>query len=188
MELTATLLEDKAEEYETQEPLYAVEQEQVEIVPETVRSGEYGWRDVEWVVQWFYRRHLGGYPDDVRRQREDAFRDNDFEEVLDTLAAVVESDSVRDRLRQLTTLDGVDVPVGSAFLLFLFPSRYVVVGERGWGVLHEAGELEQRYPDPPSLEEYLTYHEACRDILVQFDVDAWTLYRALWRLGAPDDD
>jgi len=182
MELTRSLVESTAEEYERQEPLYAVEQEHVEIVPETIRSGEYGWRDVEWVVQWYYRRYLGAYPGEKRRDGEAAFRDNSFEEVLDRLAATVESDDTAEKLRHLTALDGVDVPVGSAFLLFLFPDRYVVVGEREWEVLREAGELDEPYPDPPSIEEYLAYDGVCQDLIDRFDVDAWTLYRALWRL------
>ena len=184
MELTQSLVEANAEEYEAREPLYAVEQEHVHIVPETVQSGEYGWRDVEWVVQWYYRRYLGAYPGDERRVGEEAFRNNDFGDVVDTLTVVAESGDAAEKLRRLTDLEGVDVPVGSAFLLFLFPERYVVVGEREWGVLHEAGELAEPYPDPPSVEEYLTYDQACQDLTGQFGVDAWTLYRALWRLGS----
>ncbi len=183
MELTGSLVESTAEEYEGREPLYAVEQEQVEVFPGTVRGGEYGWRDVEWVVQWYYRRYLGAYPGDERRAGEEAFRDNSFEDVLDRLAAAIEADDTAEKLRHLTTLDGVDVSVGSAFLLFVFPDRYVVFGEREWGVLREAGELEEPYPDHPSIEEYLVYDGVCRDLMERFDVDAWTLYRALWRLG-----
>ncbi|PSQ58827.1 MAG: hypothetical protein BRD23_05805 [Halobacteriales archaeon SW_9_67_25] len=183
MELTQSLVESTAAEYERREPLYAVEQEQVDIFPATIRDGDYGWRDVEWVVQWYYRRYLGAYPDAERRDGEAAFRDNSFEGVLDRLAATVEADDTAERLRHLTALDGVDVPVGSAFLLFLFPDRYVVVGDREWGVLREAGELSEPYPDSPSIEAYVAYDGVCQGLLEQFDVDAWTLYRALWRLG-----
>ncbi|MFB6233706.1 MAG: hypothetical protein ABEH61_05550 [Haloarculaceae archaeon] len=183
MELSQSLVATKAGEYETQEPLYAVEQEQIDLFGATIRDGEYGWRDVEWVVQWYYRRYLGGYPDEQRRDSEAAFRQNDFEDVLDTLSATLESDGPGAKLRRLRTLDGVDVPVGSAFLLFMYPSRYVVVGERGWGVLREAGELSAPYPDTPSVETYLIYQDVCGELLERFGVDAWTLYRALWRLG-----
>ena len=183
MELTRDRIEREAEAYEAEEPLYAVEQQHVDILPEMVRDGEFGWRDVEWVVQWYYRRYLGAYPGDERRTGEEAFRDNSFEDVLDRLAAAVEADDTAEKLRHLTALDGVDVPVGSAFLLFIFPDRYVVFGEREWGVLREAGEVEEPYPDPPSIEEYLVYDGVCRDLMEHFDADAWTLYRALWRLG-----
>jgi len=183
MELTRERVEREAGEYETEGQLYAVEQQQVDIFPEMVRDDEFGWRDVEWVVQWYYRRYLGAYPDDERRASEEAFADNGYEDVRGVLAAVTDADDTRERLRHLTSLHGVDVPVGSAFLLFLFPAQYVVVGKREWTALREAGELDAAYPDPPSIDEYLTYHGVCRDLCDRFDVDAWALYRALWRIG-----
>jgi len=183
MELTRSLVEATAEEYREVEPLYAVEREHVELLPETFRGDEYGWRDVEWVVQWYFRRHLGAYPDAERRATESSFRDNDFGDVVDALDAIVETPSVADRLDRLTTLAGVDVPVASAFLLFAFPDRCVSVGSREWAALRAAGELDRPYPDAPTAEDYLAYHELTADLADRFDVDAWTLYRALWRLG-----
>jgi hypothetical protein len=76
--------------------------------------------------------------------------------------------------------------VASAFLLFLSPERYVVVDERTWGVLHAAGELDDPYPAPPSEPDYLAFDAACTRLRERFDVDAWTLYRALWVLGGED--
>lgn len=183
MDLTRSLVDEKAQEYREVEPLYAIEQEHVEMLPETFSGEEYGWRDVEWVVQWYFRRYLGAYPDDERRAAEESFRENDFREIVDVLGAVVEQRSVAERLDRLTTLVGVDVPVASAFLMFVFPDRYVVVGDRVWRALCEADELERSYPDAPSVDDYLTYHATCRDLVDRFDVDAWTLYRALWRMG-----
>ena len=63
MELTRDLVEEKAREYRDAEPFDAVEREHVEIIPETFSSGDFGWRDAEWVVQWYYRRYRGAYPD-----------------------------------------------------------------------------------------------------------------------------
>lgn len=183
MELTRPLVEAKAAEYEREEPLYAVEAEHVGMLPEALRDGEYGWRDLEWVVQWYFRRYLGAYPDEGRRAAEEAFRDNDFEDVSEALSLAVSRDDTAGKLDGLASLDGVDVPVGSAFLLFLYPERYVVVDERVWEVLHEAGEVDVAYPDPPSVEGYLTFDGACRDLMDRFDADAWALYRALWRLA-----
>jgi len=192
MELTRSLVETRAEEYRETEPLYTVEQEHVEMLHDTFASGEFGWRDVEWVVQWYFRRYLGAYPDEKRREIENSVRDNDFDDVIDTLSAVAdvgesegkqtENAETRSRLELLTTLEGVDVPIASAFLLFVFPDRYVVVGEREWRVLSETGELAESYPEPPSVEEYLRYDAVCRGLTERFGVDAWTLYRALWRL------
>jgi hypothetical protein len=187
MELTRSLVERKADEYREREPLYAVEAEHVGRLHRTFASGDYGWRDVEWVVQWYFRRYLGAFPDQERRAVEEQFRDNDFDDVVTTLTAVLEDGDVTETVDRLTELDGIDVRVASAFLLFLYPEQYVVVGEREWAVLFEAGELDDPYPGPPSPDEYLPYHETCRDLRERFDVDTWTLYRALWRLWQDEE-
>lgn len=182
MELTARVVREYAREYAETEPLYAVEQDHVEMLPSTFASSEYGRRDVQWVVEWFFRRYLGSYPDKRRREIEAQFRENDFGQIQETLAAVTEQEEqTAENLRLLTALDGVDVPVGSAFLQFTFPDRYVTVDSRVWELLRESGELEKNYPDPPSIDTYLTFHERCRTLGERFDVDAWTLYRGLWR-------
>lgn len=189
MALTRSLVRAKAREYRENEPLYAVERDHVEMLPEAFAGGEYGWRDAEWVVQWCFRRYLGAYPDAERRATEEAFRDNDFEAVADAVTGAVDPDrETSDRLGRLTALAGVDVPVASAFLLFAFPDEYAAVGDREWRVLREAGELDRPYPDRPSVEDYLAYHEVCRDHRDRFEIDAWTLYRALWRLGEESED
>jgi len=185
MELTESVIRDRAREYAEAEPLYEVEQQHVDILPDTFAGGEFGRRDVQWVVQWYFRRYLGTYPDRERREVEDAFRENDFEVVLDTLGAVAaEVEETDEALTLLTELRGVDTSVASAFLQFADPERYVTVDERTWRVLRAAGELGEPYPDPPTVEEYRTFDEACRLVMERTGVDAWTLYRALWRLWA----
>lgn len=182
MELTDEVVESRAAEYEAEEALYAVEAEQVEGLPAAFASGNFGWRDAAWVVRWYYRRYLGDYPDERRRAAEDAFGGNDFGTVRAVLEDVVASTDDAECVRRLTDLEGVDVPVASAFLQFVDPDSYVVVGEREWAVLREAGELGEPYPDPPSVEQYLAYLDACRSVAERTGADLWTVYRALWRL------
>lgn len=193
MELTRETVENAATEYESAQPLCAVEEEHLEMLPETFASGEYGWRDAEWVVQWYFRRFLGAVPNRDRRAVEDAYGENDYEDVHDAIAAAVEaaaaatggdSGATAEKLDALTDLSGVDVPVASGFLCFLEPDRYLPVGEREWRVLEAAGELSAPYPDPPTVEDYLRYDSVCRAVCDRLDVDPWTLYRALWLLGA----
>lgn len=182
MELTRSVVETRAEEYREHEPLYPVERTQVETLPAAFASGEFGWRDAEWVVRWYYRRFLGAYPDAERRAAEDRFGENDFETVRNALTGATATDDVIRRLDLLTDLRGVDVPVASAFLLFADPEAYAVVGEREWTVLRRAGELSDPYPDPPSVAEYEAYLGTCRSLADRFDCGQWTLYRAVWRL------
>lgn len=181
--LTRALLEAKAAEYEAEEPLYVVEAEQIEGLPGAFAAGAFGWRDAEWVVRWHFRRYLGAFPDAERRAREEAFGRNDLESVRAAIDGAASAEAAAEGVRRLTVLEGVDVPVASAFLQFVDPERYVVVGRPEWDVLHEAGELDDAYPDPPSPEAYGTYLAACRSLADRFDCTLLAIHRALWRLS-----
>lgn len=183
MHLTAALVEDAIDEYPDVQPLSAVETEHLEMLPDTFERGEYGWRDPEWVVQWYYRRFLGGYPDAERRAAETAYGGNAYEDVRAAISGAVDADETPEKLQHLTALAGVDVPVASAFLQFVAPEAYVVVGERTWSGLHEAGELDGPYPDPPSVPTYERYVETCRAVADRCGCSLWDLYRTLWMLG-----
>lgn len=180
MDLTAAAIDEAVREYPDVQPLSAVEHEHLELLPEAFASGEYGWRDAEWVVQWYYRRFLGGYPDADRRAAEDAYGENGFEAVRTAIADTTGAASTEAALAALTDLEGVDVPVASAFLQFVDPTNYVVVGEREWGALARAGELEEPYPVQPTPRGYELYLTTCRTITSRLDRSLWDLYRALW--------
>ncbi|WP_121742107.1 hypothetical protein [Natronorubrum halophilum] len=187
MELTRSLVETRAREYREREALYTVEQENLETLPGAFESGEYGRRDTAWVVRWYYRRFLGDYPDAERRKAEEELRDNDFEAVRSAISDAVDAVDAGDvavGIDRLTDLEAVNVPVASAFCMFIDPDASLVVGPREWAALRTANELEQPYPAPPSISEYETYLERCRSLADRFDCDLWTLYRALWRLSA----
>lgn len=182
MDLTRAVVETKAAEYAADGPLYAVEAEQIDGLPGAFASGDFGWRDAMWVVQWYYRRSLGAYPDERRRAAEAEFGENDFEAIQTVIGDVVSTTGDARKVQRLTDLVGVDVPVASAFLQFIDPEAYIVVGDREWTVLREAGELTTPYPDPPSVDAYVGYLDTCRAITGRVGCDLWTLYRALWRL------
>ena len=190
MDLSESAIRDRARAYAETEPLYDVERQHVETVPKAFAGEEYGRRDAQWIVRWYFRRYLGGYPDRERREREEAFRDNAFDDVIDAIDTAVDAVGVEDdesadidaALDALTALDGVDVAVASGFCQFLAPSRFVAIDRRTWAVLAAAGELDDDYPDPPSADDYRRFDGGCRTVMDRTGVDAWTLYRALWRL------
>jgi hypothetical protein len=208
MNLTESTIRDRAREYAESEPLYDVERQHVETVPKTFAGDEYGRRDAQWIVRWYFRRYFGEYPDRERREREEAFRDNEFGDVMDAIRAAVDAvgrgstanddppnaddppdaDDIAGALDALTALDGVDVAVASGYLQFLAPSRFVAIDPRTWRALKEAGELDDPYPEPPSAADYRRFDDACRAVTARTGVDAWTLYRALWRSGAELSD
>ena len=183
MALTAERVEREAARYAEREPLYTVEAEELEGLGSALASGDFGWRDAEWVVQWYYRRQLGGFPNRERREREAAYGENDYEAVRDALAAAAEAADARSALAPLTALSGVDVGVASAFLMFLDPAAYIVVSEREWDALHAADELDEPVPEEVGPRAYETYLARCRALGDAFGCSMWTLYRALWRLG-----
>jgi hypothetical protein len=181
--LTAERVAELAAEYEREEPFDTVEREQIETLPGALADGQFGWRDAEWVVRWYHRRPGRGVPDDERTAAETRFGENEYEAVADAIAAAVAASDAEAKLDALTELSGVDVPVGSAFLAFLHPERYVAVDEEVWAALRAADELSDPYPDPVTTAAYRSYVETVRDIAHRTGTAPWTVYRALCRLG-----
>jgi hypothetical protein len=182
IDLTRDRIDALAAEYAEREPFDLVEREHVETVPRTFASTDFGRRDAEWPVQWYHRR--GTHDDDERRAAEERFLDNEYEAMAEAIRGAVAADSLEERLAALTALTGVDVPVASAFLAFTHPETYVAIGEREWAALRSAGELAEPYPDPVTPGAYRTYARTVQSIAERADRDVWTVYRALWRLGA----
>ncbi|APW97905.1 hypothetical protein CHINAEXTREME_08975 [Halobiforma lacisalsi AJ5] len=194
MALTRSALEAAVADYREEEPFYPVEREGIETLPSAFRSGEFGRRDATWVVRWYYRRLLGAIPNAERRRHEDAFERNPFDDVHDAIVAAAtaidrgdRSPPVAEPVERLTALEGVDVPVASAFLFFGAPECCIVVGDREWETLRTHGHLERPYPESPSLADYRTYLDRCRSLADRFDCDMWWLYRGLWRLSTDED-
>jgi hypothetical protein len=172
--------------YRNEEPLYAVEREAVETLPDAFREGDYGPRDAEWVVQWYFRRFLGAYPGAQRRRIEGEFEAADPADVRDAVAAACDAPDYEAALSALLSLPGVDVRVGSAFLLFVDPDRYQVVGEREWRVVAGLTDLDPEYPDSLDVDDYGRFLDAARDLAARYadrhdSLTQWELYTVLWR-------
>jgi len=180
MELTAATIDERVDSYPDYQPLSTVEEEHVELLPTTFAEGDYGWRDPEWVVQWYGRRFLGAVPNADRRAIEDAYDENDYEEVHAAITGAVEADTTAEMLSHLTSLSGVDVQIGSAFCQFIDPQRYVVMDERQWSTLRAAGELDSDYPESPTTADYERYLDTYRAVADRCERSLWDLYRALW--------
>lgn len=180
-DLTRDRIDELVAEYEEREPFDLVEREHVETVPGAFASGDFGRRDAEWPVQWYYRRR--SLPDVDRRAAEERFLDNHYEAMVDAIRGAAAADSLDGKLDSLTALHGVGVPVASAFLAFTHPDAYVAVGKREWNALRAAGELDGAPPDSPTAGDYGRYLDAVRRVADRTDRDVWTVYRALWRLA-----
>ncbi len=181
MALNRSRIEALASEYAETEPLYTVEAEGIETLPRAFSTGEYGWRDAVWVVRWFCRRSCNSGDGTARSAAETEFENNEMDAVRDAIEQALRARSVDDAVDGLSSLIGVDVPVASAFLFYIDPSEYIVVGENEWTALLEAGELTEPYPDPPDATDYGRYLGTCRELSERYGCDHWSLYRALWR-------
>ena len=76
MDATLADVEARADEhveaYRETAPFYPVEAEAVESLGDAFRAGDYGRRDVEWVVRWYFRRRVGASDHAERRAVEEA--------------------------------------------------------------------------------------------------------------------
>lgn len=211
MDLTVADVEDRIDEhveaYRESAPFYPVEKESIESLPDAFRAGEYGQRDVEWVVRWYFRRRVDAIDHDRRREIEERVENVDRaamrEAMWDAVDALngaegddaeaggdtAERDPDHHRaLDALTGLPGIDVAVGSALLWFLDPDRFFVVGDREWRVVAGLTDLDETYPDSMTVEAYDRYLDAVRTLADRLDIDHWRLYLVVQRLYAEEFD
>ena len=204
-------VDDHVETYRESAPFYPVESEAIASLPAAFRAGEYGNRDVEWVVRWYFRRAVTDVDHAERRAVEDAVADTEPRELRGAMWDAVDAldgeggevgedgppaapDGERPHHRALDALSqirGVDVGVASALLWFLAPEEYLVVGEREWAVVAAltAGarfeaRLDDAYPEPMTVEAYDRYLDAVAGLTDRLGVDPWRLYMVIRSVDA----
>ncbi|MCL9817152.1 hypothetical protein [Natronocalculus amylovorans] len=188
MMLSAEDIDRYVEQYQAVEPLYPVESEAIETLPTALQTGEYGWKDTEWIVQWCFRRYLGDYPDTDRRRIEDAFATESFELVHTAISTAADTDDLHTAADALTALSGVDIYVASALLFFISPEQYLVIGPREWEVLSESGFLDRTYPASLTIDAYQEYLTACTQLATETDRSFWECYMGLWQCWKSEVD
>ena len=159
-----------------------VENDRIETLPTAFRDGTYLWKDVEWVVRWYCRRPLG----EADRTAESAFRENAMDDIRSVIDTIDDASGVTERVESLTTLAGVDVPIASAFLQFIDPESFAVVGPRAWRTLYREDALATSYPESVTAPEYATYLRECHGIAATVDMSLIDVGRALWVLDVED--
>lgn len=110
------------------------------------------------------------------------FRSNEEATVNEALEEALTADSVIESVKTLRSIAGVQVPMASAFLLFMDPAAYTVIDQKAWTVLREFGYLSNEH-DNHSTEQYLLYLGTCRSLATEYDVSLRDLDRALWMIG-----
>jgi thermostable 8-oxoguanine DNA glycosylase len=175
MDFDHDLITSKAEEYwelAPDSPRYQEEEEpKLDELPTKFENHNWDWDDLIWIYRWKSPRSIGD------------FKQNDPERVDKVFSKVVDTSSTRRKLALLKEeVNGLRVPTGSAFLLFMNPEKYTVMDSNAGEFLQQQGYLPT-YSDDPSYEEYINYLDVCRGIADDCDVELRTLDRALWVLG-----
>lgn len=101
---------------------------------------------------------------------------NSEKEIADALRLANEAKFERSAIAVLCGLNGIEVPVASAVLTAMKPEMFTIIDFRA---LESLGETQRRtwY----SIDFYLRYLQACREIAKQHNVSLRTLDRALWQ-------
>ena len=200
----AARVDEHVETYRETAPFYPVEDEAIGSLGDAFRAGDYGRRDVEWVIRWYFRRRVAAIDHDERRAVEEAVEAAEPRELRgalwDAIDALDEGGSGSDAesdlgsdtegappanhraLDALTGIPGVDVAVASALLWFLEPDRFPVVGDREWRVVAALTDLDAAYPEPMTAAAYDRYLDATRTLAERLDVDGWHLYMVIQRV------
>ena len=106
--------------------------------------------------------------------------DNNIRQI--TLAAfnvVHENDDYETalKLKLLTVLSGVEIPVASAILTLCFPNLYSVIDIRNWRQLYAESSNKTSY----TIKEYLNYLLEIRKLAAQFEVTPQEIDLAIWQ-------
>ena len=91
IEVVGARVPEHIETYRESAPFYLVEKEAIESLPAAFRAGEYGPRDVEWVVRWYFRRRVDAIDHERRRAVEDTVADMDRAAMRDAMWEAVDS-------------------------------------------------------------------------------------------------
>jgi len=101
-------------------------------------------------------------------------RRNSAAEVAKALTAGGQGQTDGAAVRALVALYGVGVPIASAILTVIDPSRYTIIDVRAL----EALGVHATYPN---VDFYLRYVACCRELAAESGVDLRTLDRAMWQ-------
>ncbi|HYM13415.1 MAG TPA: hypothetical protein VEU62_21935 [Bryobacterales bacterium] len=127
-------------------------------------AGDYSRANIEAIFRW----KTGGRGISRLRRNSDV-------EIRDALRLAVNAETERAALSVLCGLSGVEIPVASAILTAIDPERYTIIDFRA---LEALGVFKSTWH---TVDSYLAYLAACRDLARQNSVSLRDLDRALWQ-------
>lgn len=134
-----------------------------------IASGNYGRSNIETIFEW-----------KTKGRGRSRLRSNSDEEIADALCSAAKAKTERAAIAVLSGLQGVGVPVASAILTAIDPERYTVIDFRALQAL--GNNSEDR-----SVNFYLAYLNACRQLARKYKVTLRDFDRALWQWSSEQD-
>lgn len=128
-----------------------------------IAAGNYDRENLNVIVRWKSARRVA------------LIDDNSDLDITRSLRFATDSrTSERSAIETLERLHGVGIPVASAILTLVHPDKYTIIDFRA---LESLGVND--WPD--SVEYYLAYLAACRELALRYSKSLRTLDRALWQ-------
>jgi hypothetical protein len=128
-----------------------------------IRDGDHSRANLMKIFEWKTRG----------RGRTRLSRNTDIE-IADALRIAVEAKTDRASVAVLCGLSGVAVPVASAIMTAIDPSRYTIIDFRALEALGYTGSDR-------TIDFYLGYLSKCRDLAKEYKVSLRDFDRALWQ-------
>jgi len=129
-----------------------------------IASGTYSLENIKSIFKW--KTNGRG----ISRQE-----NNKPGEIADALRLAAQAETERSAMAVLCGLNGVGVPVASAILTAMFPTRFTVIDFRA------LQSLGCENDDDGTINFYLLYLNACKDWAEQYKCTLRNLDRALWQ-------
>ena len=104
---------------------------------------------------------------------------NDDQFVREVTQVSLSTKNEKLKIKVLTLLNGVQIRMASAILMFCFPDQYTVMDYRAWGSLKAFDKIDGEIDD--TFECWQKYNEICREIAKQNGVSLRKLDKALWQ-------
>jgi thermostable 8-oxoguanine DNA glycosylase len=135
--------------------------------------------DLEEILGWKLRGQ-------IRRQAKKRTENTDQNVILITKAAFSVTHENNDieitlRLRLLSTLSGVEIPVASAILTLCYPDQYCVIDFRNWRQFNELRQTNNIIKTGYSAKEYINYLKQVRQWAHEFAVTPQEIDIAIWQ-------
>ncbi len=136
--------------------------------------------ELEEILKWKLRGQFGRQA--KRRQA------NTSENVMTiTKAAFAVTHTDKDiettlKLKLLSTLSGVEIPVASAILTLCFPTQYSVIDFRNWRQVYKTEKQKTNY----TTKEYVEYLKTIRSWAKEFGVTPQEIDLAIWQKDIED--